>query len=82
MTKFDREIFATTGFLKERGVKLVSFGPTEVVMLGPAEVEVGTVSLGLAEVIMMIKNTRYDVSRVFAKVIKMMILISLITLDL
>ena len=47
----------TTGFLKERGVKLVSFcGPAEVVMLGPAEEEEVMVSLGPAEVVMIIKT--------------------------
>ena len=65
MTKFDRETLATTGFLKERGVKPVSFcgpaevvmlGPADVVMLGPAEVEVVMVSLGPAEVVMIIKT--------------------------
>ena len=65
MTKFDRETFATTGFLKEGGKELVSFGYAEVVILGPAEVV--TVSLGLSETDMIIKNTRYNVSRVFVE---------------
>ena len=56
MTKFDRETLATTGFLKERGVKPVSFGPAEVVMLGPADEEEVMVSLGSAEVVMIIKT--------------------------
>ena len=64
MTKFDRETLATTGFLKERGVKPVLFGPAEgvilgladVVMLGLTEVEVIMVLFGLAEVVMIIKT--------------------------
>ena len=61
MTKFDKEILATTGFLKERSV----FGPAEVVIYGPAEVVM--VSLGPAEVVMIVNNTRYDGSRVFTE---------------
>ena len=38
MTKFDRETFATTSFLKEGDEEPVSFGHAEVVILGPAEV--------------------------------------------
>ena len=50
-------MLVTTDFLKERGVKLVSFwGPAEVVILGPAEGEVVIVSLDLAEVVMIIKT--------------------------
>ena len=41
----------TTSFLKERGVKPVSFYPAEVVMLGLAV----TISLGPAEVVMIVK---------------------------
>ena len=62
VTKFDRETFATTGFLKEGDIGPVLLGPAEVVKLGRAEV-----SLGPAEVVMIIKNTRYDVNRVFVK---------------
>ena len=47
MTKFDRETFATTGFLKKG--------------------DVGPVLLGPGEVVMIVKNTRYDVNRVFVK---------------
>ena len=65
MTKFDREAFATTGFLKEGGEEPVLFGYTEVVILGPTEVV--TVLLDLTEIDMIIKNTRYNVSRVFAE---------------
>ena len=56
MTKFDRETFVTTGFLKKRYVKPLSFGPAEVVIVGLAEVEVVMVSLGPAEVVMIIKT--------------------------
>ena len=65
MTKFDRETLATTGFLKERGVKPVSFcdpaevvmiGLADVVMLGPAEKQVVMVSLGPAAVVMIVKT--------------------------
>ena len=52
VTKFDKEMLAITGFLKERDV----FGPAEVVMLSPVEVEVVMVSVGLAEVVMIIKT--------------------------
>ena len=38
MSKFDRGMFATTGFLKQGGVGPVLFGYMEVVILGPAEV--------------------------------------------
>ena len=65
VTKFDREMLVTTGFLKERDVKPVSFCPAEVVMLGLAEVVM--VSLGPVEVVMIVNNTRYDVSRVFTE---------------
>ena len=47
-------MFTTTGFLKEGGEGPVSFGHTEVVILGP--VEVVMVSLGPAEVVMIIKT--------------------------
>ena len=79
MTKFARESLVTTGFLKARGVKPVSFGPAEVVILGPAdivmlgptEVEVIMVSLGLAEVVIIIKTLdimlAVYVPRVFVK---------------
>ena len=65
-TKFNRETFATTSFLKERGVfgpaEVVILSPADVVMLGPAEVEVVmfgpavTISLGPAEVVMIVKT--------------------------
>ena len=45
-------MFATTGFLKKRGV----FGLAEVVMLSLLEVEVVMVLLGPAEVVMIVKT--------------------------
>ena len=63
MTKFDKETLATTGFLKERGVKPISFCSAEAVMLGLAV----TISLSPAEVVMIVNNTRYNVSRVFTE---------------
>ena len=49
-------MFMTTGFLKERGIKLVLFGHAEVVILGSAEVQVVILLLGPAEVVIIIKT--------------------------
>ena len=58
-------MLATTSFLKKRGVKPVSFCPTEVVMLGP--IEVVMVSLGLAEVVMIINTLDMMLAEFFAE---------------
>ena len=90
MTKFDRETLATTGFLKERGVKPVSLCPAEVVMLGPTEVEeimlgpAFTISLGPAEVVMIVKALDMMLAESSQSlrqeiIIKLMILMSLVT---
>ena len=50
--KFDREMFLTTSFLKETGVKPVLFCYTEVVIVGPAVM----VSLGPVKVVMIVKT--------------------------
>ena len=53
MTKFDRQTFATSSFLKEGGIGPVSFGHVEVVIPGLGGVVI--VSLGPIEVVMIIK---------------------------
>ena len=68
MTKFDRETFATTGFLKEGDV-----GPVLAVSLGRAEV-----SLGPAEVVMIVKTLDMMLTESSSKIIKI-IMMSLIT---
>ena len=77
MTKFDRETFVTTGFLKEGGIKLVLFCPTEVVMLGPAKVVM--VLLSPIEVVIIVKILDMILIESLSKIIK--IIISLITLN-
>ena len=81
-------MLATTGFLKERGVfgpaEVVILGPADVVILGPAEVEVVIVSLGLAEVVMIIKTLDMMLAESSQSlrqemIIKLMILMSLVT---